>query len=105
MTDLRKPVTMRLPPSLLERVDGARGKQNRTAWIEQAILNSLEDPRPPEIGTPAAVPSTPAKEVEPSAEKLSDEAEAWIAQQTAIFARSMTADRARSRAVAAWRNR
>jgi hypothetical protein len=97
---------MRLPVDLIDRIDAHRGKENRTAFFERVAEAELAgNTPPPQIGTPAAVPSTPAKEVEPSAEKLSDEAEAWIAQQTAIFARSMTADRARSRAVAAWRNR
>ena len=41
--ELRKHFNFRLPPSLMERVDRARGKAGRTAFVEQAILDKLKN--------------------------------------------------------------
>jgi hypothetical protein len=41
--ELRKHFNFRLPPSLMERVDRARGKAGRTAFVEQAIMDKLAE--------------------------------------------------------------
>jgi hypothetical protein len=36
------PIGLRLSPELIERIDGARGKTTRTAWIEGACTMVLD---------------------------------------------------------------
>lgn len=37
-------VNFRLPPALLERIDGARGEESRTGWLVRAIEHELDGP-------------------------------------------------------------
>ena len=53
-------VPMRWPPALLARVDQARGDQDRSGWLREAVETKLnEGSSTPEVGNPVGIIEKP----------------------------------------------